>query len=1448
MDYINLNRSFVPISKDHEFNEDDFDYAFLFDKSRQVRWSNILELKRVVILAESGVGKTEEIRATTERIRGIDEYAFFLRLEHLCDDFETSFEVGNINEYNDWLTSDTPAWFFLDSVDEARMHGPKKFETAIRKLSLQLGEHKQRARICITSRPSEWRAKSDMALLKSQLSCIEVEATSEQQNPDAPASPYDGLNSKGHADTKGEPKLIEPSVFGIQPLTQEQKKRFSETFGVQNLSGFFDAIEKAEADIFSDTPQDLIELIGYWNANGRISNRSEMFKVSITSKLKETDPDRESAFPLSGGDAFYAAKRLASAATFLRKNRILVPDQNQDAAIKSEAIDTQSILSQWSSDQCRALLLRSIFDEAIYGAVRFHHRSVREYLTAQWLYDLLESGKSRRSVETLFFSEQYGEQVSIPFLRPVLSWLILWDDRIREKAARISPEVFIQGGDPSALPTEIRQFMLESFCEFHAEQNCRHLSFDISEVRRFAHPDLGQTIDELMGTYADNEAILELLFRMVWQGEIDVCMEKIINYAMDKNAGRYTRIYAIHSLASVGSKDQKNMFVKSVISDSTLNDDKIIGEIISAFAPDYLNIEGLVTLLRRIIKQDRHSYSMIDHPLEEFLRYKCPEKDLIQLIRSLIPPLKQEPVVERRYFEISQTYSWLLPFAAQAAERLVRANHADALDRDVLEVISLAQAARSFGDYRSGHHSLDKLVPENKELNKALFWFDVGLARKHLDKKKGERLTGWWQINTLDGYWYFTSDDFETLLEDVRTKENGDDRLVALTLAFSVYKESGRRRARRLALWKSAKGNPELEKTLHSLLHPPAMTKDQLKWQRSYVGYDRRQKQRREKEADNRRQWKNWLHQHTDTLRDTSIASKGSVWHAAEYLMDVLRNQTEDHGNWAQSHWEGLIHEFGVDVAKAFRDGCIDYWRKYIPEIRSEGMDNPNSIPHAVIVGLSGLEMEAGYVPDWPVNLTESEAQLASQYAMREINGFPEWMQNFHRVFPSILEARILKEIEWEFSQYDGKEPCHYVLSDITGLDWIKSKLSNPLLQLLKIYEPKHNQTVEHALEVVLATTKLDKKGFADLAKTKIGSAQELSRQALWLAAWTCVDAQNAIKKLTTLLNQLEDPDQTKILAMLFITYLLGDRGGSSLSTTHKSYLKVSVLHSLIKLMHTYIHHSEDIDRSGGGAYTPGLRDNAQDARDLLFRLLKEISGKETYLAMVDLAKTHPNERAREWYRIQAKQRAESDAEPEAWCANDITSFADEAERTPKNHRELYDLVVSRLLDLKYDLEGGDSSNAGLLKQSHKEVDHRIFIGGWLRDHSKNRYAVPQEEEMADAKKPDIRIHQPSIDAPVPIELKIADNWSGAILLERLENQLCGQYLRDARSNCGIFLLTFCGKKHHWEHPATGKNLDFAGLIRLLKARAIEIEASNSKIESIWVIGIDLTKRKIKRA
>lgn len=230
-------------------------------------------------------------------------------------------------------------------------------------------------------------------------------------------------------------------------------------------------------------------------------------------------------------------------------------------------------------------------------------------------------------------------------------------------------------------------------------------------------------------------------------------------------------------------------------------------------------------------------------------------------------------------------------------------------------------------------------------------------------------------------------------------------------------------------------------------------------------------------------------------------------------------------------------------------------------------------------------------------------------------------------------------------------------------------------------------------------------------------------------------------------------------------------------------------------------------------------------------------------MALMEIAKAHPEETSRPWIFHHAKTKAEQDGDIGPWSPKQVRDFHQYLECIPSTHKELTGLTVLQFLDLKDDLEQGDSSIADILRTVTLEANMRTFIGREMRDKAFGRYSVPQEEEFADATKPDLRFHGVGFDGPVPVELKLADNWSGPALFERLENQLCADYLRDNRSNRGIFVLVYRGKKASWDVPDCENSVRFSELIAALQTHWWKISPKFLEIDDITVIGIDLTKR-----
>src|SRR5262249_50607818 len=302
--HIELNRTFWPLGDGEEYDPDTLRAKAQFGL-HLMHWSNLLTMMRVVILAEAGTGKTHELRETARRLHRESKAAFFCHIEDLATDgLEKALSEGNGEEVKNWLAGDHDAWFFLDSVDEARLTNRRYFEKALRELAHALGAATSRAHIFITARVSDWMATSDLVLVKDTLPPPSGRDTVDLQRAEQNIATPDAETEVKPAE-KGTQDDVQ--VVQLAPLTADQMRQFAAGKGVQDVAAFMNAITRADADIFVERPQDLLELIAYWNEHSRIGTHAEMIAFNIDKKLVEPNPNRDEARPLAQAKALEGA-------------------------------------------------------------------------------------------------------------------------------------------------------------------------------------------------------------------------------------------------------------------------------------------------------------------------------------------------------------------------------------------------------------------------------------------------------------------------------------------------------------------------------------------------------------------------------------------------------------------------------------------------------------------------------------------------------------------------------------------------------------------------------------------------------------------------------------------------------------------------------------------------------------------------------------------------------------------------------------------------------------------------------------------------------------------------------------------------------------------------------------------------------------------------------------
>lgn len=665
--HIELHRTFRELL---DKDSDDDSHA-LYAGSATLHLPALLEELRVVILSEGGSGKTEELQHATRQLREEGKAAFFLRLEHLAHEFDSAFVEGDLAEFEKWLASPEPGWLLLDSIDESRLRSTLDFQQAIRKVAARISKAKQRTHLLISGRAAAWRPKSDLDLCNS-LFPVANEVT--EGRGDA-----EGIPTTERTKTDKSPfKLVT-----LQDLSPDQIKTFATAKGILDTKKFLDDIERADAWSFTARPQDLIEVTEYWQDKGRIGSRLELMHNSVKRRLQETSQERIEARGLSDDRALDGVQIIAGALMLTQIQNIRVPDAGNGV----QGLDVRDLLNSWEPADQAALLQRPLFAQDIYSTVRFHHRSVKEYLAAQWFLKLLGQEVSRRKVEELFFRDQYGVEVVVPSLRPLLPWMAMGDSRILEKVRRLAPEIVFEGGDPVKLPVDVRREILEQVCKQLASGATRRSMADFAAIQRFAAPDLIDTVREMAKMYADNDDIAGFLMRMVWQGRLAEALPEVMSVARSPASGPFARIAAFRALAELGSPNDMESIRETFSNKGGELNRKCMAELVTHIPnPDAQSLAWILKCIPRLAEYGRYEGTGLSEQLAEFFE----RADIAVVVRAIVPLqvlLTKKPVIERDYCEVSKRYQWLQHCAGVVVRRLINARNPAALMRGTLSVL-----------------------------------------------------------------------------------------------------------------------------------------------------------------------------------------------------------------------------------------------------------------------------------------------------------------------------------------------------------------------------------------------------------------------------------------------------------------------------------------------------------------------------------------------------------------------------------------------------------------------------------------------------------------------------------------------------------------------------------------------------------------------------------------
>jgi hypothetical protein len=1418
--FIELDRRFRELSRDVKPEDEALSsYTRFLLGDAGLGWKDILNRRLVVVLGEPGSGKTWEFAQRAAQLNAEGQIAFLIRLDQLVG--QSLAQALGSNEYKRfqrWHRSSLEAIFLLDSVDEAKFLRVSDFYAALSRLSGELGSAgKKRAKILVSSRISEWQPYTDERDL---LQCFPCPPPKRERTSNAAPQP------------ENSPEYEKILIVQIEPLDDARVERFALGRGVVNVQAFRAALEEHHAWDFARRPVDVVDLINYWSERGRLGSLTELIEFNVQQNLRPSNRDRHD--PLSEERGQKGAEYLGAATVFCRQFGFKIPD---DALLVTNALDASTCLPQdWHKDDCRALLTRPIFDSESYGRIRFHHRRVAEFLAARWLAARINDGCPVEILGDLLFEYAENRRVLRPALAPVTAWLCCggesWNRDVRCWVLEAAPNIHLQYGDPSGLPLEYKRSLLNSLVQRFAGRQRVWLESSSDSLSRLADLGLADDVAKIIRNAAISTDLRAEMLLLARHGRLQACLEVAFEVIVDPVAPDKLKSYAAALIRDVGDSPSRQRLAEIAARMPSIST-RICAQICEALYPGTIIASDLASLLRKTDQVPRHD-SMI-FQLKSHIEAALKPDDSGELLAQLVQLVQTPPCISlgAEVMPVSEHFSWVGEMIPAVLEILFSRPQ---LTHDEEEIACVALWLLGYLRRCDHPHHYEKLTSlqdatvRHPRVRQHYLWRIVEEWRQeHQEEPSGLR-----HLFDTDAVLKPLAADLEWLVDDITGRDNLRDNQLALLLSVELWDSTGRGRRAGKRIRRAAASNRLLKHHFRQSAAGGRWVWIKRIWYQDirYKIGDRWWWLHRFREAD---RWVKSFRWKLALLCHLKLLASGRPIGWLRIL--VQEAEQTNSSKWAPKSWESLRRKRGRLIANAATEGCQRVWRQHVPLLPHD-KPQPLQTDYRVIIGLAGLQAS---ITDGDIDLSSlshPDAVLATRYAVNELNGFAPWLDELAMHCPEAVREILADCIqgEWQFSA--EREHSQEVLADLA---WSGERLApivqDAVLSLLRSRDPRNPSILKFALTVLV---KLDHAPLLELAALAEERIRKLPPNEmaliLWMSVWLQSDGGKAIDRLEEILSR---SDRAGEIMVRLCAALSNENVWSIHAIANPSYMQPAHLARFIPLVYRHIALSHDIHREEMVAYSVGDRDLAQRFRDGLLNRLANSESPNAGEFLQSLANNSSLAALRDWILQLRDEWIEKQANLPVWNPLDIRTFAKKYEIEPKTDTDLFKILNRRLLDIKHDVEKADTSIRQDLHTDDDEIRLRKWFANQLKTRSDEKYTVPQEEEIDQRQKPDLRIQNPKVRGPVSIEIKWADKWSLAELYDRLENQLIGQYLRDANARYGVYLLGYIGRQQYWWHPENRQRLTFGEVVQALEVKAKLIVTGRADVREVRVIAID---------
>ena len=1426
-----IDRSFCDIAEDKILDIDQAASLANIRRSSSIGWDDLLKSQRILIVSEAGAGKTYECQKQRDVLWETGDAAFFVELAQLAhNSLREMLSMEEDRRLDAWLISQSDtATFFLDSVDELKLT-LGSFKVALAKLSRALNGQFGRARIVITTRPTPVDQQLVRDILPTKEPIEEV--------VDAEKFALIALNK-----IKSEPKNRGSSQWrnvALLPLSNDQIRAIALECGVTDPAALLSDINRRHAQEFTRRPQDLIQLCIDWRDHKRIRTHFQQVAYDVDVKLRpRLDPGEK--VQLSADRALEGASRLALGALLTRKLTLRHSAEADKGGTSEAALDPAVVLPDWTPGERETLLERALFGFASYGRVRFHHRSVVEYLAAERLKALLAKGMPFRALKRLLLAETaYAKKIVRPSLRPVAAWLSLQHEGLFEEIRDREPEVLLNFGDPESLTAHRRGQALRAYVDRYGRGGWRGMNVPWIQVQRFASRDLASEVRQLWLGGIENEEVRRLLLMLIDVGEMTLCTDIAYETAVHRDASDIERLYAIEALASLN--DERLADLKASIEvDRTLWPHTLERSIALRLFPEHLRANQLCGLLRRL-PQSAHAAGDISWQLPQIIKSESFTLECAEELRQGLTELLVESTAwESEWPHIISEKSTLAPALAASCLKLMQAGKVGSeLARSI--AISLRVQHRDYVHDEPLKELKSALACGSEDLRCDVFWAnDAFVEGLHPANDSWMRFVeasfhGPIELNhNKDFCWVAAAltDVARPLLE----------RTMMLEAAIRCWNGEGDSidHLRRLQLFVADAS--DLVLILEQRQQPIPPNPDV---------------QRMEKEAAKR-------HKQVERRNAKAHASWVQFWREVSDNPDVVFGpEREDDTAWSlwramaqagaesrSSGWNRRFVErtFGPLVADRLRSTLMKAWRKDRPTLRSERPDEQkNTFLVRWQFGLAGIAAEAE-TRNWARELSPEDASLAARYTPIQMNGFPAWLEDLVSAHPHAVDAVLGEELSRELQEPIVAHQPSMTLQNISHSATSVIELFLPRLEAAvdQLHAAEgdngsHRALADRLAQIVGLLLKHGNAKFSERLSSKAVAWLEAepggSVAQVWVSTLMRLDPAAGVARLESILADAGTSGSNR--AEGWFATLFGDRYSIPLVDPGSIGFSPAVLLRLLRLAYQQVRPSDDIQHEG--VYHPDMRDHAERGRNAILSALLDAKGRDAWDAKLAMANDPLFAHFRDRALAIAEERSAEEADAVPYDEAAVRLLDHYGETPPLTRDDMFAMIIDRLDDLE-DLLLQDTSPRAAWALIQDETIMRREIARALRISANHAYTVDQEAVTADQKETDIRLRSTGSNQQSVIELKIGEKERSARELRNaIREQLVTKYMAPEECGAGC-LLIITSTDRTWQHPETAKILDLYALIELLNTEVENIVSEMRGGLRLAVRGLNLRPR-----